>query len=81
MTTDQIISLVIGICPSVIAILTALSVVLRVIKDFKDLKKQVADMKCFDELNVKISNLIQENYELKRTLNQALTKIDRIERK
>lgn len=81
MTTDQIISLVIGICPSVIAILTALSVVLRVIKDFKDLKKQVADMKCFDELNVKISNLIQENYELKRTLNQTLTKIDRIERK
>ena len=81
MATDQIISLVISISPSIIAICTALGVVLRVIKDFKGLKKQVTDMKCFDDLNIQIGQLISENYELKKKLNETLTKIDHIERK
>lgn len=81
MTTDQIISLVIGICPSAIAILTMVGVVLRVVKDFKDLKKQVADMKVFDELKEQIGQVIRENHELKKKYNELLTKIDRIERK
>lgn len=81
MTTDQIISLVIGVCPSVIAILTMVSVVLRVIKDFRELKKTVTDMKSVEELNTKMGLVLQENYELKRKLNETLTKIDRIQRK
>ena len=81
MTTDQIINLVIGICPSIIAILTALSVVIRVIKDFKDLKNQVTDMKSIDEIKLQITQLLHENYELKKTLNETLTKLDRVERK
>lgn len=81
MTTDQIISLVISVCPSVIAILTMVSVVLRVIKDFRELKKTVTDMKSVEELNTKMGLVLQENYELKRKLNEALTKIDRIQRK
>lgn len=80
MTTDQIISLIIGICPSVIAILTTVGVVLRVIKDFRDLKKQVTDMKCVEELNAKMSCVLQENYELKKKLNETLTKMDHIKR-
>lgn len=81
MTTDQIITLVIGICPSVIAILTTVGLVLRVVKDFKDLKKQVTDMKVFNELRDQMRQLARENYELKKKLNEMLTKIDRIERK
>lgn len=81
MTTEQIIRLVISVCPSVIAIVTTVGVVLRVIKDFKDLKKQVTDMKSVEELNVKAGLVLQENYELKKKINELLTKIDRIERK
>lgn len=81
MTSEQIIDLVIGICPSIIAILTMVSVVVRVVKDFKDLKKQVTDMKVFYDLKDQMGQVIRENYDLKKKLNETLTKIDRIERK
>lgn len=81
MTTDQIVSLIVGICPSVVTILTVASVIIRVVKDFKDLKKQVNDMKCFDDLNTKMGQLVHENYELKKKLNETLTKLDHVERK
>lgn len=81
MTTEQITSLIISLCPSVLAILTMLGVVLRVLHDFRDLKKQVTDMKAIQDLNVKMGQLLQENYELKKKLNETLTKIDHIQRK
>lgn len=81
MTTDQIIDLVMALCPSIIAILTMLGVVLRVVKDFRELKNQVTDMKSMEELNTKVGRVIQENYDLKKQINQLLTKIDHIERK
>lgn len=81
MTTETIISLVISICPSVIAILTMIGVVLRVIHDFKNLHKTVTDMKSLEELNAKMGHVLQENYQLKQKLNETLTKIDHIQRK
>lgn len=81
MTTEQIIDLVMSICPSVIAILTMVSVVLRTMKEFRDLKKQVTDMKSVEDLNIRVGRVIQENYDLKKQLNELLTKIDHIERK
>lgn len=81
MSTEQIIDLVMSICPSVIAILTMVSVVLRTMKEFRDLKKQVTDMKSVEDLNIRVGRVIQENYDLKKQLNELLTKIDHIERK
>lgn len=81
MTTERIISLVISLGPSILSILTMVGVIMRVIKDFRDLKKSVVDMKCIEELNVKMSVVIQENIDLKRKLNETMTKIDHIERK
>lgn len=81
MTTEQIISLVISICPSVIAIFTTMGVVLRVVKDFRSLKSEVADMKSIDDLKIMVNQVMSENYELKKKLNETLTKIDHIERK
>lgn len=81
MTTDQIISIIISVFPSALAILTMVGVVLRVVKDFNALKAQVTDMKDIRDLNDKLGDLIRENYELKKKLNETLTKIDHIERK
>ena len=81
MTTEEIIQLVISVCPSVVAILTMLGVVLRVVKDFRDLKRLVIDMKSVEDLNVKMSLVLQENIELKKKLNETMCKIDHIERK
>lgn len=81
MTTDQIISTVMQVFPSVIAILTMVGCIVRVLKDFKDLKEKVTDMKCIQDLKDQMGLVIQENYELKKKLNETLTKIDHIERK
>lgn len=80
MTTEQIISLVISICPSAVAILTACGVVLRVMHAFKELKREVTDMKSIEQLQQQLGQVIEENYQLKRKLNETLTKIDRIKR-
>lgn len=81
MTTERIISLIISLGPSILSILTMVGVIMRVIKDFRDLKKSVADMKCIEELNVKMSVVMQENIDLKKKLNETMTKIDHIQRK
>ena len=81
MTSDQIINVVMQIFPSVIAILTMAGCIFRVLRDFKDLKRQVTDMKCIQELKDQLSLIIRENYELKKKLNETLTKMDHIERK
>lgn len=81
MTSDQIINVVLQIAPSVIAILTMVGSIFRIWRDFREVKNQVADMKCIDHLKDQISLVIRENYELKKKINETLTKIDHIERK
>lgn len=81
MTTEQIVEMIVAIMPSVIAVFTTLGVVLKVIKQFADLKKQVADMKCLEDLKIELKQVINENYQLKQTLNETMTKIDHVERK
>lgn len=81
MTTEQITSLIIAIAPYVLTVLTTIGMILKVMRDFKDLKATVTDMKCIQQLNEKMSQVLQENYELKKKLNETLTKIDHIQRK
>lgn len=81
MTTDQIIQLVITIFPDALAIFTTVGVIVKVIKSFKELKKQVTDNKPIEEMNRKLDKVMTENYELKKKLNELLTKIDHVERK
>ncbi len=82
MMTEQIVSLIIiGICPNLISIMTAIGLIMRVMREFKALKAQVIDMKSIDALNATMNQVMRENYELKKKLNETLTKIDHIERK
>lgn len=81
MSTAQITSLVISLAPSLLAILTMIGVIAKVLHSFAVLKKEVADMKCIKELNSKLEEVIQENLELKKSLNEAMTMIDHVERK
>lgn len=81
MTTEQITQLIISIAPSVLAILTMIATVARVLHEFKKVKTQVDEMKSAEWLNNKMGQVIQENYELKKKINELLMKIDHIERK
>lgn len=81
MTTEQITSLIIAIAPYLLTVLTTVGLILKIVRDFKELKRQVIDLKDMRELNEKMSRILEENYELKKKLNETLTKIDHIQRK
>ena len=66
--------------PSVIAVLTTLGLVVKTIKDFKHLKSDVANMTAMEEIRAQLKQVIEENIKLKKTLNQTITKIDKIRR-
>lgn len=80
MTTEQIAQYVVSILPSIIAVLTTIGVVIKTLKQFADLKKQVTDMKAIEDVKSQLKMILQENYELKKTLNEAMTKVDHVDR-
>lgn len=81
MTYEQIIELVIQILPSVIAFCTTVGMIIKTVKEFAVLRKEVANMKSIEDLKADLGKVIEENYQLKKTLNDTMTKIDHIERK
>lgn len=80
MTTEQIVQYVISILPSVIAVLTTVGVIIKTLHQFADLKKQVTDMKAIEDVKSQLKMILTENYELKKTLNETMTKIDHVDR-
>lgn len=80
MDINQIVELVVAALPSVIAVLTTVACILKTLKEFKTLKNQVADMKAIEDLRDELKQVIQENYTLKKQINQTIAKIDRIHR-
>ena len=79
--TEQIVEWVLAILPSLIAVLTTIGAIVSVVKQFASVKKEVADMKAIEDLKTQMKQVLQENYELKKTLNQTMTMIDRVQRK
>lgn len=77
---EQIIEFIISILPSIIAVLTTVGVIFKTIREFKALKKEVTDMKSIEVLKSDLREVLQENRELKRQMNQTLSKIDHIHR-
>lgn len=80
MTIEQVVELIVSIIPSLIAVITAVALVLKTLKEFVELKKEVTDMKAIEDLKVQIHSVVEENYNLKKALNEALTKIDHVKR-
>lgn len=80
MEIDQIVSWIVAILPSVIAVLTTIGVVIEVIKKFKKLKDDVANMTAMKEIREELKQVVQENYALKKKLNETMTLIDKVHR-
>ena len=80
MSAQLVYELIIAWLPSLIAVGTALGVVIKVCKEFVALKKQVVDMKELTDAKAQMGQILKENYELKKTMNELLTKIDRVDR-
>jgi len=80
MEIEEIVSWIVAIIPSVIAVLTTVGVVVEVIKKFKNLKQDVANMTAMTEIRQELKQVLQENYALKKKLNETMTLIDKVHR-
>lgn len=78
--SEQITQIILMIAPSVITILSMIGVIAKVIMSFRALKKDVVDMKEMREVKEKLNALLDENYALKKTLNETMAKIDHVKR-
>lgn len=76
--TIQEIIILVG--PYVLSALTFIGVIAKVVSSFIKLKKEVLDLKCIDELKGQMKQVLEENYQLKKTLNETMTKIDHVRR-
>ena len=80
MNAQLVQDLIVAWLPSLIALGTFIGVIVKTVKEFKELKKTVVDMKAIEDIKLQLRTLNQENYALKKQLNELLTKIDRIKR-
>lgn len=80
MDINTIVQWVISILPSVIAVLSTVGLIWKVIKQFKKLKEDVSNMTAMEDIRNQLREVLQENASLKKKLNETLTKIDHVNR-
>lgn len=80
METEQIVTWVLSILPSLIAVLSTVGLVIKTIRNFKKLKDDVSNMTAMEEIRSELKEVLQENRELKKQLNRTMTKIDHVHR-
>ena len=89
---EQIYALIIAATHSITAIIGIVFVVIKGIKNnkttskdildkFEEMREEVMNTKEYTELKEQLKIAYQENYVLKRKINELLTKIDHIQRK
>ena len=78
MDVNVIIEWIIAVLPSVIAVLTTVGVIVKTLKEFNALKKQVTDMKAMEDVREQLKMILQENYQLKSQLDKTIAKINHV---
>ena len=78
MDVNTIVEYIIAVLPSVIAVFTTIGVIIKTLKEFKSLKKQVTDMKAMEDVRDQLKMILQENYQLKDQLNKSIAKINHV---
>ena len=88
---EEIYALIIAAAPSITAIIGIVFAVIKGIKNnqttskdildkFEEVREQVFNTKEYSELKEQLKIAYQENYELKKKINELLTKIDHVQR-
>ena len=91
MMIEQILALDVAAAPSITAIIGIIFAVVKGIKNnkttskdildkFEEMREEVMNTKEYTELKEQLKIAYQENYVLKRKINELLTKIDHIQR-
>lgn len=91
MTFEQIMAIVVAAAPSITAIVGIVAAVVKgiksnkatsqdVINKFEEVRQEIFNTKEYEELKGQLAIAHKENYELKKKINELLTKIDKIDR-
>lgn len=91
MTFEQIMAVIVAAAPSITAIVGIVAAVLKGIKSnkatsqdvidkFEEVRQEIFNTKEYSDLKNQLTLAHQENRELKKKLNELLTKIDKIDR-
>lgn len=87
MNFEQIIAIVVAAAPALTAIIGIITAVVKlknsdkeVIDKFEEVRQEIFNTKEYEALKAELKTAHQENRELKKKLNELLTKIDRIAR-
>lgn len=78
MDVNTIVQWVLSVLPSVIAILSTVGIILKTLKEFKSLKKEVTDMKALEDVKSQLKMILKENYELKTRLDKTIAKMNHV---
>ena len=92
MTFEQIMTIVVAAAPSLTAIIGIVAAVVKgvksnkatskdVIDKFEEVRQEIFNTKEYSDLKNQLTLAHQENRELKKKINELLTKIDHIQRK
>lgn len=66
--------------PSFFTAMASLITIIKTVKELGKIHREVVDMKDLESLKNKLSIVLQENAELKKTLREVLTKLDGVRR-
>lgn len=87
MTFEQIMTIIVAAAPSLTAIIGVIAAVIKnkaitskVVDKFEEVRQEIFNTKEYSDLKNQLLVAHQENRELKKKLNELLTKIDRIDR-
>lgn len=78
MDVNTIVQWVLSVVPSVIAIISTVGIILKALKEFEALKKEVTDMKAMEDVRDQLKMILQENYELKSRLDKTIAKMNHV---
>lgn len=79
--TEQIITYFIALLPSIVAVITALSTAIGILKQFRELRKEVNEKVDVKELQQKLEIVLSENKELERLLKKEIESRTHIQEK
>lgn len=78
MDVNTIVQWVLSVVPSIIAIISTVGIIIKALKEFEALKKEVTDMKAMEDVKVQLKMILQENYELKSRLDKTISKMNHV---
>ena len=75
---DEITAYIVAILPSVITVISVLAMVIKLLKNYNNLKEEVINSNRMKKIEEQVTVVIQENYELKKQIKLMIEKIDKV---